>query len=406
MSRRPLPLVAASLAAALAIAGMGCHGPTAEGRVGGAVERAPIDVHLAPVESRKRPRALTLDGTLAADEESSVTSIVAGRVVRVFVERGSKVEADAPLVELRDVDYRLQAKAAKAQLDQARARLGMGKRGSAPKPSEQPDVLVAESEMALAESDLKRTEQLARDGILSEQELETARTRAASARERYQSALNAATAAVSSLQAARTTLEQAATSASETTIRAPFAGEIADRMVAVGEYVSPQSPLVTLVRVDPLRIELSVPQQHLRDVQPGQIVTLAVDALPGQTFEATVRYVSASVSRATRALEVEAVVPNPNGLLRPGLFATARLQTGGEETVSEIPASAVHVAAGVARVFVVVDGVVQERVVSISERGEDTVTIAEGLSDGEMVATDALERLADGIRVNALTGES
>jgi membrane fusion protein (multidrug efflux system) len=397
MSRRRTVSVAL-LCAALAAPLPACHGPRADDRTGPA-ERDPVEVHTAEVRMLKRPSALTLDGTLVADEESSVTSIVSGRVVAVHVERGSKVEAGAPLVDLRDVDYRLQAKAAKAQVDQARARLGMGKRDAVPKATELPDVQVAQSDMELAESDLKRTEKLAADGILSEQELETARTRAASARERYQSAINSAQVAVSSLQAARTTLEQAATSADETVVRAPFAGEIADRMVSVGEYVSPQSPLLTLVRTDPLRIELSVPQQHLRDVQPGQKVTLVVDALPDQAFEATVRYVSASVNRDTRALSVEAIVPNANGVLRPGLFATARLQTGGEELVAEVPATAVHIEAGVARVFVIVDEVVQERVVSITERTSETVTIAEGLADGDIVATDSLEKLADGVQV-------
>jgi RND family efflux transporter MFP subunit len=398
MPRRSLAHLLALLCA-LAPPLLACHGPRADDRKGAAAEREPVAVHTATVRMLKRPRALTLDGTLLADEESSVTSIVSGRVVKIHVERGSEVQADAPLIELRDVDYRLQAKAAKAQVDQARARLGMGKRGSVPKATELPDVQVAQSDMELAESDLKRTEKLAADGILSEQELETARTRAASARERYQSAINSAQVAVSSLQAARTTLEQAATSADETTVRAPFAGEIADRMVSVGEYVTPQTPLVTLVRTDPLRIELSVPQQHLSDVQAGQKVTLVVDALPDKTFEATVRYVSASVNRDTRALTVEAIVSNETGLLRPGLFANARLQTGGEETVAEVPASAVHIEAGVARVFVIDGDVVQERVVSITERTSDLVTIAEGLAEGDVVATDALDKLADGMPV-------
>lgn len=395
MTRLRHVFLAASLLTALAA----CHGPSSDGAKVSADERDPVEVHTAEVRTHDRPRALTLDGTLVADEESSVTSIVSGRVVKVHVERGSKVQADDPLVELRDVDYKLQAKVAKAQVDQARARLGMGKKGKVPKATELPDVQAAEADMKLAESDLARTEKLAADGILSDQELETARARAASARDRYQSAVNSAQAAVSSLAQARTTLEQAATSASETTVRAPFAGEIADRMVSVGEYVSPQSPLVTLVRTDPLRIELSVPQQNLQDVQPGQKVTLVVDALPDQAFEATVRYVSAAVNRDTRALTVEAIVPNSTGLLRPGLFATARLQTGGKETVAEVPASAVHIEAGVARVFVIKDEVVQERVVSIAERTSEKVTVAEGLAAGDVVATDSLEQLADGVRV-------
>jgi membrane fusion protein, multidrug efflux system len=92
-------------------------------------------------------------------------------------------------------------------------------------------------------------------------------------------------------------------------------------------------------------------------------------------------------------------VPNESGILRPGLFATARLQTGGDEMVAEVPASAVSIEAGVARVFVIEDDVVQERVVSITERTSETVTIAEGLAEGDVVATDALDKLADGMPV-------
>jgi membrane fusion protein (multidrug efflux system) len=118
-----------------------------------------------------------------------------------------------------------------------------------------------------------------------------------------------------------------------------------------------------------------------------------------RTFEATVRYVSAAVQRDTRSLRVEAVVPNADGLLRPGLFATARLQTGGQQAVAEVPSAAVRTEAGVSRVFVVADGVVEERVVSIAEQVGDMAIVAEGLAEGDQVAVDALERLGDGVAV-------
>jgi RND family efflux transporter MFP subunit len=393
------------LAAALALllAG-GCNEPAAEERPGSDRALAPIEVHVATVETRARPVSLTLDGTLVADEESSVTSVVAGRVDKVEVERGSVVEADAVLVELRDVDYKIAAQAAKAQLAQARAQLGMKKGGRAPKPAETPNVVSAKSDLDLAESDLSRIESLADSGAISASELDAARSRAISARERHKSAINGAEASVAAVSAAKAALEQATTSASETTVRAPFAGEVADRMVSAGEFVSPGVPLVTIVRTDPLRIELSVPQQHLQDVQPGQTVTLSVDAFGNKTFEATVRYVNAAVDRDTRSLRVEAVVPNPDGKLRPGLFATAHLQTGGTQQVAEIPATALYTEAGVSRVFVIDDDKVTERVVSIADRIDDRVVIAEGLQPGDRVAVDALDRLADGVAVTVLEG--
>lgn len=363
-------------------------------------EVVPVVIATRVAEGREKPVSLTLDGTLVADEESLLTSVVAGRVVEVLVERGTVVTEGQPIVRLRDVDYRLQAASARAQLDQARARLGMAEGGGAvPRAEEMPDVRAAHSALGLAESNLERAEELARRGVLSTQALDETRTRAAEAREQYQTALNGARASIASLASARTTLSQANTSASEATVRAPFAGEIASRNVSVGEYVSPQTPIVSLVRTDPLRIEVQVPQQHLMAVRPGQTVRIQVDAIPNRTFEGTVRYVSAAVQRETRGLAVEAVVPNPERLLRPGLFATARIETGQMQDVAIVPASAVMTEAGVDRVFVVRDGVIEERVVGVAERSSEEVVIAEGVRAGEVVATESLDRLADGIRV-------
>jgi RND family efflux transporter MFP subunit len=365
-------------------------------------EKDAIAVHTAETVGRQRPIALTLDGTLLADEESNVTSIVSGRVVGVLVERGAKVEAGAELIRLRDVDFKLQAKLARAQLDEARARLGMRQGNKLPSIESMPEVQLAKSAQQLAESELARSEKLAASGVLSDTDLDQARTDARSAADRYQTAKNTARGSMTALQGAQASLEQAQTSAAEATIRAPFAGEIAARMVSLGEYVTPQTALVTLVRTDPLRIELSVPQQHLESVRPGQTVTLTVDAVADREFTATVRYVSASVQRDTRSLTVEAVVPNPDGLLRPGLFAAARLQTGGEQTVTEVPAIAVRTAAGVSRVFVVVDDHIEERVISVADRTSETVTVADGLQPGERVAVDELDQLGDGTPITVL----
>ncbi|UJR79727.1 Efflux RND transporter periplasmic adaptor subunit [Sandaracinus amylolyticus] len=386
------------LASSLAACGSG-GGDHAQASQRPAAETPAVAVRTATAQGRQQAVTLTLDGTLVADEESQLTSVVAGRVVEVLVERGAVVEEGQPIVRLRDVDYRLQAQSARAQVEQARARLGMDQNAPVPRAEDMPDVRAAQSALELAQANLQRAEELAQRGVLAQQALDETRTRAAQAREQYQTTLNNARASISSLSSARTTLAQAATSASEATVRAPFAGEIASRNVSVGEYVTPQSPIVSLVRTDPLRIEVQVPQQHLMAVRPGQTVRIAVDAVPDRTFEGTVRYVSAAVQRETRGLTVEAIVPNPERLLRPGLFATARIETGSQQDVAVVPASAVMTEAGVDRVFVVVDGAIEERVVSIAERSSEEIVIAEGLRPGEEVATDALDQLGDGVRV-------
>jgi RND family efflux transporter MFP subunit len=358
-----------------------------------------IEVHSAVATMREQPDSLAIDGTLLADEDSDVTSIVPGRVTAVLVERGSQVEEGDALVRLRDVDYRLQANAARAQLEQARARLGIAEGEAPPAPTETPEVRAARANAELARSTLERNEELLRRGALSEQAVDEVRNRAATADDQYQSALNSARAAIASLSSAQVALRQASSSVSETTVRAPFAGEIADRMVSVGEYVTPQNPLITLVRVDPLRIELQVPQQNLRAVAVGRPVEVRVDALPDERFEATVRYISAAVQRDTRSLTVEAVLDNDDGLLRPGMFASARIATGETREMAVVPPRAVLSRAGVERAFVVVDGTVEERVLTIAERSSDEVVVSDGIAPGEQVVTDRLDDLADGMHV-------
>ena len=361
--------------------------------------KEPVAVRVVKTRTEQRPKALLLDGTLLADEQSEVTSVVAGQVREVLVERGSVVKKGAPLLRLRDVDYRLAAQAAEAQLAQARAQLGMQDGTAPPKPDDLPDVQAARAAMELAKRNAERAEELAKRGVLTEANLDETRARATEARERYASALNGARATLSSLEAAKVALHQANTAASEATVRAPFAGEIADRKVSVGEYVAPQTPLVTLVRTDPLRIELDVPQRALRAVQAGQKVEVTVDALPGRRFEGTVRYVSAALERSSRTLTVEAVIDNPERVLRPGLFASARLQTGEDETVHIVPVAAVYTHAGVSRVFAVEDGKVREQVVTVGERIGDEVVLSGGLDGDEVLAVDALDQLADGVLV-------
>jgi RND family efflux transporter MFP subunit len=355
----------------------------------------------AVAEARQVPGSIELTGTLLADEESHVSPIVPGRVVEVLVERGATVQEGDPLVRLRDTDYRLQLSAAHAQLDQARARLGIAEGGAPPSPDDTAEVRSARAQMELADSSLERAEGLAQRGVFTQAQLDEARARAASARETYTSATQNARAAIASLSSAQTALRQASTSVGESVVRAPFAGEIATRDVSPGEYVTAASHLVTLVRTNPLRIEVQIPQEQLFAVREGQPVEVRVDAAEDHVFHGSIRYISASVDAASRGLVVEAVIPNddPELRLRPGMFARARIQLDRMDTLAAIPARAVLTQAGVSRVFIVRDGAIVESVVSIAQRDGDTVLISEGVSAGDAVATERLEQLADGMRI-------
>ncbi len=355
----------------------------------------------ATAEARDVAATIDLSGTLLADEESHVSPIVAGRVVEVLVERGAVVAEGDPLVRLRDTDYRLQLSSARASLDQARARLGIDEGGAPPAPDQTPEVLSAHAQMEMNDAALERAEGLAQRGVFTQAQLDEARARATSSRESYASALQNARASIASLSSAQTALRQASTSVGESVVRAPFAGEIASREVSPGEYVTAASHLVTLVRTDPLRIEVQIPQERIFEVHEGQAVEVRVDATD-HVFPGSIRYISASLDATSRGLVVEAVIPNSDAehRLRPGMFAHARIQLGHTEVMASVPASAVLTQAGVSRVFLLRDGRVVEAVVSIAQRDGDRVVISQGVSAGDVVAIERLEELADGMRIS------
>lgn len=373
--------------------------------------REPEHTAISPVEERhvsappiatattaEVPDVMLLNGTLLPDEESQLAPLVPGRVVEVLVERGDHVEEGQPLVRLRDTDFRLQQAAARAQLEQAEARLG-AEQGNVPTADQTAEVRTALANMELADEQLRRAEELAARGVYSQAQLDEARTRAATSREQHRLAIQNARGAAASLAAARVQLRQASTAVTDSIVRAPFAGEIANRNVSVGEYVGPQAQLITLVRVHPLRLELEIPEQRVLDVRPGQAVEVRLDAVPDRPFAGSVRYVSAAVGRQTRSLTVEAVVPNEDGVLRPGMFAQARIDLGRTRELVSVPSSAISTNAGVHRAFVVSEGRIEERVVTIAETRDDATLVEDGIAAGEHVATDHLEELYDGAQI-------
>ena len=385
-----------ALTALLFLSSAACGGRAAPAAAGAADDPVAMP-QLAVAEGREVADTLILDATLAADEDSQVTPIVPGRVVEVLVERGAHVETGDPLVRLRDVDYRLQARTARASVEAAAARLGIDPEAAAPAPEATPEVRSAAAEMAAADEALRRAEELAGRGVYSVQQLDEARSRALRAREAHAAAINAIRASIAGLESARSALGTATTALRESTVTAPFAGEIAERSVSVGEYVSLATPLVTLVRTDPLRAEVIVPQALLSHVRSGLAVRIAVDAFPGRSFEGTIRYVSASVRRESRGLVVEALVPNGAGELRPGMFGRVTIDLGTRRTVVAVPENAVLTEAGVSRAFVVAGGAVEERIIELRAREAGTVLLEAGVRPGESVAIERLESLADGM---------
>ena len=186
----------------------------------------------------------------------------------------------------------------------------------------------AQASLDLAEAEFARIQSLLDQKVVSQSEWEQRRTQVEAARQQYKVALNVAEQSYRSLQAARARVALANKSLADTAVRAPFAGLVAERAVSVGDYVTKGARVATVVSIDPLRVELTVPEQAVAQIKVGQPVRLTVDAYPGEEFTATVRFVSPSVRVDQRALTVEAIAPNKDGRLKPGLFATALIRQG------------------------------------------------------------------------------
>jgi RND family efflux transporter MFP subunit len=185
----------------------------------------------------------------------------------------------------------------------------------------------------------------------------------------------------------------------DTAIRAPFSGMVAERVVSVGDYVARGARVATVVRVDPMRIELTVPEQAISLVKAGQPVRLTVDAYPGETFDARVRFISPALRADQRALTVEAIASNPDGRLKPGLFATASIQQPASGPALLVPATAIETISGTSRVYVVKGNTVEERIVTAGDTVGQQVELTSGVVAGEMVAVAPKGRLTDGTLV-------
>jgi RND family efflux transporter MFP subunit len=383
-----------ALACLLAVSACGASDNT----VAAAPKPEPLAVGVATVESRPVDRYLHVTGSLAANEQAEVSAETSGRVIETPVERGTRVAAGALLVRISGSETTAQLQEAEANAAQIEARLGLTA-GQPFDPARVPDVINARASVDLAQAEFDRIKALLDQKVVSQSEYDQRRTQVEAARQQYQMAQNAAQQSYRSLEAARARVALARKSAADTSIRAPFAGLVSERLVSVGDYVTRGTRVATVVHVNPLRVELTVPEQAVALVRVGQPVTLTVDAYPGETFPATVRFVSPAVRPDQRALTVEAIAPNPDGRLKPGLFATASILQPASAPALVVPASAVETVAGTSRVYVIKDGVAEERIVMPGDRVGESIELTSGVAAGEVVALEPKGRLGDGTPV-------
>jgi multidrug efflux pump subunit AcrA (membrane-fusion protein) len=386
-----------SLCVGLTVITAGCSDGDAVNATGSA-EPAAVTVQTVPVVQQPVTRFMRVSGTFAAQDAAEVAAEVTGRVVATPIERGSRVRAGATLVQIADAEVAAQAREAEANAAQIDARLGTA--SGAPFDVERvPEVANAKASYTLMRSEFERTKMLQERQLISASDFDQKRAQMESAERQYEVARNAAEQQYQALNAAKARVAVARKAVADTVVRAPFDGVVGERLVSVGDYVTRGTKVASVLQITPLRLELTVPAQYLSAVAVGRVVSLEVDAFPGEAFAGSVRYVSPELRADTRALVVEALVANSDGRLKPGLFATARIEQAAKSPALLVPSTAVQKTATGHRVFVVTRNLAEERLVTVGQPEGDQIEVTTGLTAGERVVVGDLERLTDGVAV-------
>jgi RND family efflux transporter MFP subunit len=341
--------------------------------------RTIVDVTVAPVKAVNEPVTIEATGSFQADESSDVAPEASGRVVATPVDVGQYVRQGALLVRLQGVDAGL-------RLDEARAALTRAEAA----------VKLAESQNALAQTTAQRYAALLASGDVSRTVADQARTGA-------ETSLQDVNTARASLAQSRAQLALAEKAVSDVVVTAPFSGYISERKVSLGEYVQPSTAVVTLLKIDPLRLQLTIPGVQAGQIAAGQRVNARVDAFPERVFSGQVTAINPAISAESRSFTVEARVPNPDAVLKPGMFAVATVDQGRTQRTLLVASRAVIEDANTNsyRVYVIdTDNRARLRVVQLAARQQgDTVRIVSGVEEGDRVATSNLAELYDGLEV-------
>jgi membrane fusion protein (multidrug efflux system) len=311
----------------------------------------PMVVEATKVVRQPLPQTITAVGSLRSDESVTLRPEVAGRVDAILFKEGQNVSKGMTLV-------RLDPAINQAEVQQAKANL------------------------ILAKSKYDRAVELSQRNFISGQ-----------AKDEAENNLRVAEAAVALVEARL----------AKTEIKAPFSGVIGLRVVSVGDYVKEGADMVNLEAIDPLKVDFRVPETYMRQVQPGQTLTVTLDALPGRKFDGKVLAVNPLIDAAGRSVVIRAIVRNADTSLRPGMFTRVSLITRDEKDALVIPEQAIVPQGEEQFVFRIVDGKAARVKVDIGQRRDGKVEVLKGLDDHDMVVTAGQLKLREGMPVTIST---
>ena len=362
-----------------------------------------VVIKTAPLQRITIQRQIDVSGTLISPDQAKVSSEVAGVVREVRVELGHEVRPGEVLVQLEPRELEIALRRAASQLKQTEAQLGIdGVRIKEPPPDEQIAVVrTAVANRDDARAQLARTRMLMSQKLIAQADLDTVETRVKVTEAAYQAALETVQSLKATLQDRRAAVELAQKKLQDAAIKAPVGGAVSERLVQVGEFIPEQTPVVTIVQMNPLKLRTAVQERNAELIRPNQPVQFRVESLPGKVFEGRVAFISPAVDQATRTFPVEVLVDNGARMLKPGFFAKGVILTRKDENVLAVPEEAVSTLAGVSAVFVIEKDKARQQTVTIGARDGKLLEVLSGLKGDEVLATSNLSQLATGVAVQA-----
>lgn len=389
--RRSIALFGLAIVVGLAMTGLfsGCTRPKQTAQRAEKAAVVEISGTAITVEPSIWPRLAKSQGSLIADEVTTVGAKVPGRIVSVTVELGDVVEPDAVLVQLDTREYQLLAEQSDAQLLQARSAVGLkpGDPIEQLNPDNAPPVREGKAVWDEAKLAVERIRQLARRDAVSNADLEVAETAERVASARFSSAQNGVREKIALIAVQMAIRDLAYQRLSDASVRAPFRGAIESRLIATGSYVQAGQALMSIAKTSVVRFRGSVPERFAQQLRIGQQIQLQFD-LSDQERNVTISRISPSLDPTSRSLVFEADIDNADGTLRSGLFSEGVIQLDAEARAIVIPISAIVRFAGVDKVWKIVDGQLKEQVVSVGREQDDLVEIRTGVLNGDQLLLD------------------
>jgi membrane fusion protein, multidrug efflux system len=379
------------LVMAVVLACTGCRGDstaaTQPNRAGQEASAA-RQVRVTPVAEKPMERSTVALGSLAAFDQATVSTKVPGRLRSISVDLGSVVQQGQVIAQIDPQDYQLRVQQAEAALTQARARLGVPLSGNTDRIEPEQTSTVRQAQALLEEAKTNRDRQatLFDQGIVARSLLDSAESAYKVAVSRYEDAIEEVQIRQSLVAQRRTELALARQQLADTAIHAPFDGAIQEKRASIGEYLGAGAPLATVVRMNPLRLRVEVPEREAQQIRIGQSVRVTTEGDPN-VYLGRIARLSPVITPQTRMLIAEAEVAN-DGSLPPGLFARAEIVINDDTMAVTIPTNSIVTFAGIEKDVVVQNGKALEKPITTRRRTRDWTEVTSGVKVGEMVVVE------------------